>query len=261
MAGYVDIHAHVLPGIDDGPSKLADSVALARAAAGAGTVTIAATPHVRSDFPDVHIDELAQRCQEMREALTREGVPIELIGGTEASLVWAIEASDEQLWLATYRQSGTDLLVETPSGPVFALDHMLYDLRARGIRVTLAHPERSIEFQHEVQPLRDLARQGVLFQVNAESLLGRKSGVRRLAEQLCTEGLAHALASDGHRAASWRPVTKLAQGVEALTALVGSERALWMASTAPRAIVSGDELPEPPPLVSPRRRRWFFEKG
>ena len=70
-----------------------------------------------------------------------------------------------------------------------------------------------------------------------------RSGVRRLAEQLCTEGLAHVVASDGHRATSWRPVTKLAAGLEALTALVGAERARWMAAGAPRAIVEGMKLP------------------
>src|SRR5205085_3142216 len=83
LTGYVDIHAHVLPGIDDGPSALADSIALARAAAGAGTATIAATPHVRSDFPRVRVHELAERCAEVREALAREQVAIELVAGAE----------------------------------------------------------------------------------------------------------------------------------------------------------------------------------
>ena len=72
MNGYVDIHSHVLPGIDDGPGELDGALAMARAAAQAGTQTLVATPHLRSDFPDVHLDELSERCQAVREAIERE---------------------------------------------------------------------------------------------------------------------------------------------------------------------------------------------
>lgn len=251
----------MLPGIDDGPATLPDSVALAKAAAGAGTALIAATPHVRSDFPAVRVHELAGRCAEVRAALAREDVAIELVSAAEVSLMWAIDASDEELRLATYGQRGTDLLVETPLGPVFALEHLLYDLRVRGVRVTLAHPERSVEFEQGIGPLRELVRQGVLLQLNADSLLGRRSAIRRFAEQLCREGLVHAIASDGHRAESWRPVTKLAKGVEELSALVGPDRALWMAIAVPRAIVDGSGLPPAPAIVGKRSRRWFSNRS
>lgn len=263
LNGYVDIHTHVLPGIDDGPSDLDGSIAMARAAADVGILTLAATPHLRSDFPDVHVDELAARAQEVRVALEREGIPVRIVCGAEVSLVWAVEASGEDLKLATYGQRGTDLLVETPSAGIFGLDRMLYELRARGTRIILGHPERCVEFQRDPQPLRDLVTQGVLLQVNAESLIdmGRRAGVRRLAEELCSEGLAHVLASDGHRASSWRPITKLARGLEALSELVGAERALWMASDAPRAIVEGFELPQEPPVDSGKRRRWPFTRA
>jgi protein-tyrosine phosphatase len=265
VAGYVDIHTHVLPGIDDGPSDVDGAIAMARAAAEAGTAILAATPHLRADFPDVHIDELAGRCQELRDVLEREQIPVRIVAAAEVSLVWALEAleaDDEQLRLATFDQRGSDMLVETPSGSVFGLDRMLYEIRARGIRVTLAHPERSPEFQRAPERLDELVHQGVLLQVNAGSLAdaGRRSGVRKLAERLCTSGLAHALASDGHRADSWRPVTKLPRGIEALTDLVGSERALWMASDAARAIVDGERLPEAPPVVAGRRRSWLFSR-
>jgi protein-tyrosine phosphatase len=263
MANYVDIHAHVLPGIDDGPSQLADSIEMARAAAASGISAIAATPHIRSDFPDVHVGELAEQCADVRAAVEQAAIPIELVSGTECSLVWAIEAADEELRLATYGQRGTDLLIETPLGPVLAIDHLLYEVRARGIRVVLAHPERSPDFQRDPGVVRELVRQGVLLQVNAGSLLtsNRRSPVRRLAEQLCTEGLAHVLASDGHRAASWRPVTKLADGVNALAELVGAGRARWMASAVPRAVLDGAELPAAPPIETRRRRRWLFNSG
>jgi protein-tyrosine phosphatase len=259
VPGYVDIHAHVLPGVDDGPAEIGESVAMARAALETGIGTLAATPHLRSDFPDVNIDELAERCRHAQEAISAAGIEVELVCGSEASLMWAIDAGDEALRLATYRQRGTDLLVETPSAPVVALDRLIYEIRLRGVRVTLAHPERGREFQRDLEPLRRLAQQGVLLQVNAGSLLAsRRSPVRRLAEQLCREGLAHALASDGHRGTAWRPVTKLGEGVIALTELVGPARARWMVSDVPRAIVDGVELPPEPAIENGRKRRRFF---
>ena len=149
VAGYVDLHAHVLPGIDDGPSDADGALAMLRAAATAGIGTIAVTPHLRSDFPDVRVTELGRRAQELREAGEMAGIPIHIVSGAEVSLVWALEASDEQLALATYDQGGTDLLVETPNLNVVGLDSLLYRLRTKGLRVTLAHPERSVPFQRD----------------------------------------------------------------------------------------------------------------
>jgi protein-tyrosine phosphatase len=210
MTGYFDIHAHVLPGIDDGPSQIDDAVAMLRAAAGCGIATIVATPHVRSDFPGVDVHELAGRCAEMRARLADEAIVLELAGGAEVALVWAIDASEEELRLASYGQRGTDLLIETP--------------------------------------------------LTTNTLLGdaRRSPTCRLGVRLCNEGLVHALASDSHRAESWRPVTRLPEAVAAAAALLGPERARWMAVDAPAAILQGAELPEAPPIVAKRRqtRLW-----
>jgi protein-tyrosine phosphatase len=255
MPGYVDIHAHILPGIDDGPEDLAGSLVMARAAAESGITTLVATPHLRTDFPHVNVGELAKCSQALQEAIDRERIPLRIVPGAEVSLVWALEASDEELKLASCGQRGADLLIEAPSLDVAGLDSLLYGLRAKGNRVTLAHPERCPEFQREPRQLAELARQGVLLQLNADSLLGdpRRSSVAWLAQRLCANGLAHVLASDGHRGASWRPVTTLAQAVPAVTVLVGAERVRWMVQTAPAAIVEGAKLLEPPAIV---RQRW-----
>src|SRR5437588_9368643 len=108
----VDIHAHLLPGIDDGPADLEGSLAMAWAAVDAGTGTIAATPHLRTDFPDVHVEELTERCEQMRRALEQAGLPLRIVEGAEVSLSWALGAGEERLKLATYGQRGTDVVIE-----------------------------------------------------------------------------------------------------------------------------------------------------
>src|ERR1019366_7955580 len=106
MAGYVDIHAHILPGIDDGPEGLEGSLAMARAAAESGTETLAATPHVRGDFPNVRVRELAERCRALQEAIGREQIALRIVPGAEVSLAWAMDASRDELELASYAQRG-----------------------------------------------------------------------------------------------------------------------------------------------------------
>ena len=136
-------------------------------------------------------------------------------------------------------------MIETPTFNVGSLESLLYQLRSKGLRVTHAHPERDVEFQRDPARLIGLVRQGVLLQLKSESLLStpRRSDTDRLGRYLCAEGLAHALASDGHRAAGWRPVGCLADVMPAAVALVGAERAYWMMQTAPAAVIAGDELP------------------
>jgi len=258
VSGYVDLHSHVLPGIDDGAPDLPEALAMVRAAAASGTARIAATPHLSTDFPGVQVRELAGRCQELRDAAAGAGLSIEVVCGAEASLAWALEAGDEERTLASYGQRGADLLIETPALHVVGLDMLLGQLRAGGYRITLAHPERSTGFQRDPSRLAALVEQGVLLQVDASSLLAgqQRSAAHALARHLCLSGLAHAIGSDGHRASSWRPVTHLAQAAVVAAALVGRERADWMTSTAPAAIIAGMQLTDPPAVAIAKKRRW-----
>ncbi len=258
MSRYVDIHAHVLYGIDDGPADRAAAELMLRTAAKSGTATIAATPHLRSDFPDVRVDELAGRVDELRGWIADEGLGIELISGGEVGLVWALDADDRALRLSSYGQLGRDLLIETPD-TVVGLEALLYQVRTRGFRITLAHPERCRDFQRDPSTVEGLVERGVLLQINAEGLLGdpRRSPTARLAQRLCLDGLAHALASDSHRATNWRPVSVMPVAVAAAAELVGAERAEWLAVDSPAAIISGRPLPEAPPVVTQPRARWW----
>lgn len=262
MSGLVDIHAHILPGIDDGPPDLDGALAMARAAVTAGIGTLAATPHLRADFPGVSLQEIAPLTRELQARLDAEEIPLSLVAGAEISLSWAVDARPSELKLAAFGDSGSDLLIEAPSVSAVGLGHMLLGLRSRGFRVTLAHPERNPDFQRDPPALDALVEQGVLLQVNASSLLATRRGVGpgSLARALCERGILHALASDGHRGAHRRPVGVLADAVELAASLVGREQALWMARDAPAAILAGKPLPERPPLARARRRAGLFAK-
>lgn len=252
LSAMVDLHSHLLPGIDDGPEDVAGSVELARAAAAQGTRILAATPHLRGDFPDVRPDELGARCHEIRTAIREAGVELEVVQGGEAGLMWAVHATDGDLRSGSYGARGTDLLVESPYGPLTdTFEELLFSLALRGYRVLLAHPENNPTFQASPERLRALVERGVLLQVTARSLIrpGRRKGPRPLAESLVREGLAHVLASDAHSGGEHRPPV-LGAGVAAAAALVGEARARWMAEDAPAAILAGEPLPGAPPSAA-----------
>ena len=253
----IDLHSHLLPGIDDGAPDLEHALDLARAAADQGTRVLAATPHLRADFPDVRPEELAPRCDEIRAAIAEAGVELEVVQGGEAGVMWAVNASDDELRAGSYGARGTDLLVETPYGPLNdTFEQLLFTLPDRGYRLLLAHPENNPTFQRTPERLHDLVERGVLLQVTARSLIrsDHKRGPRPLAESLVRDGFAHVLASDAHSGHQLRPPA-LGAGAAAATLLVGERRALWMVEDAPAAILAGEALPEPPPAETAGRAR------
>ena len=258
----IDLHSHLLPGIDDGPPDLTGALELARAAAADGVRVLAATPHLRADHPSVRPAELRDRADIVRAALTREGVGIDVVVGGEVDLLWAQQADELTLRQVSYGQRGTDLLVEAPYGELPArLEDMVFNLAAQGFRVLLAHPERSAGFRADPRRLRALVDRGSLLQLTAGSLVGptRHSRIRRFAQQLVREGLAHVIASDAHGGDIER--AGLSAGVAA-AAEVAPQRAEWMVTEAPAAILSGEALPEPPAERAGRRaRRWPRRAG
>jgi protein-tyrosine phosphatase len=252
----IDLHSHLLPGIDDGAPDLEHALDLARAAADQGTRVLAATPHLRADFPDVRTEELASRCDEIRAAIAHAGIDLEVVQGGEAGVMWAVNAGDDDLRAGSYGARGTDLLVETPYGPLNdVFEQLLLTLADRGYRLLLAHPENNPTFQRSPERLHELVERGVLLQVTARSLIrpDRKKGPRALAESLVGDGAAHVLASDAHSGHELRPPA-LGAGAAAAAALVGEERARWLVQDAPAAILAGEPLPEPPPAERMERR-------
>ena len=251
----IDLHCHILPGIDDGPADMEGSVELAQAMADAGVRTVAATPHIHPNFPDVRPAELAGRAADLQAAAPE----VEIVQAGEVDVFWAARASDDDLRAVSFGARGTDLLIETPYGalpPVF--EDTLFRITARGYRVLLAHPERSPDLRVDPARLSALVARGALLQVTAAALVGRvpRSGMRRFAADLVRERVAHVIASDAHRAGSGR--ASVPDGVAAAAA-VAPGYAEWMATDAPAEILAGEPLPTPPAGRTRRRlsRRRF----
>lgn len=253
-----DLHVHLLPGLDDGPSDEDEAIALAAKLAGDGVRRVATTPHLRGDYPDVRPDELAARTAGLQERIDRERIDLDLVTAGEVAIEWAMAASDEDLRLVSYGQRGEDVLIETPYGPLPAIfEELLFRVTARGYRILLAHPERNHTLQNDPVRLGRMVEQGVLVQITASALASseRRSRSRRLARDLLRDGHAHVIASDSHGAIQR---AALSQGVAAASELVPN-RAQWMVTEAPHAIVMGEPLPEAP-VDAPPKRLAFLDR-
>jgi protein-tyrosine phosphatase len=235
----IDLHTHVLPGIDDGARSLDDSRALAREAAATGVSVLAATPHVRGDFPTT-AEMMEGAVAEVRADFAEQGIPVEVVHGAEIdlSLLWAIPP--QELHRLTLAQTGRYLLLEFPyRGWPLALDSAVMRLIELGVTPLLAHPERNPEVQDRPDRLRRLVDAGALVQVTAASLDGvRDRAAQGAAYRLLELGLVHVLASDAHGAHISRP----GMG-DAVRSLGDPELARYLTVEVPEAILAGDPVP------------------
>jgi protein-tyrosine phosphatase len=258
----IDLHAHILPGLDDGPRDTAGALAMARAATAAGTRAVATTSHINVSF-GLSVEDLAEARSALEGELAAAGIELELLPGGEVAPERLPDLSDDELRALTLGPGGC-ILLECPFTPVgSAMELMVADLHRRGFTVLLAHPERSSTFQREPARLQRLVEMGATGQVTAGALAGGfGETAKRAALRMLEAGHVHVIASDSHDPAHRPPDLRLADRM--LAARYGDieEQVRWMTEDAPAALVAGTPLPPRPPLPRPAgvrgrlRRAW-----
>jgi protein-tyrosine phosphatase len=254
----IDLHCHVLPGIDDGPDAIEGSLAIARAARDAGIDTLVATPHVNARTPnDAHT--IATRVRELNVRLRQEHIAVEVLPGAEVAMTHLDEIEPAELSRLTLG-GGEWLLVEPPFTLVApGLESLVTGVQRQGHRVVLAHPERCPALQRDRRVVPSLVEAGVLMSITAGSLVGRFGGeVRSYAMELAQEELIHNVTSDAHDSVRRRPglAEEIRQaGLAPLTD--------WLTRAVPCAVLEGGEIPQRPArTIKParRRRRWSLRR-
>ena len=237
----IDLHCHILPGVDDGALDIRDSAGMARQAAADGIEAICATPHIRHDH-DVRIDEISARVKAVNRRLREEGVPVEVLKGGEVAETAAMGLSEEELARLALGD-GRWILLEPAPGPLDdSLLRCVEHLAERGHRTLIAHPERHLS-EDMFERIEGLIGAGALVQATADFFLRERMATGMVA--LAEAGLIHVLSSDAHSSHGGRPV-HLSTAVEILAELPSlREHVSWIAEAAPRAIVAGEELSAP----------------
>ena len=259
----IDLHCHLLPGIDDGAKDLATSLAMARIAAADGIRTTACTPHIYPGLFENDSAGIAAGIGHLRDALANEGIGLRLVAGTDAHLTPEL-LPRLRAGTAPTLAGGRYFLLEPPHHVAPPrLEETVFNLLAAGYIPVVTHPERLSWIEDHYEIFVELVKKGAWMQVTAGSLTGRFGAAAQYwGERMLDEGWVHILATDSHGVTRRPPL--LAEGQRAAERWVGATEALHLVETRPQGILNNeepDQLPAIPALsiAKPSRahRSWF----
>lgn len=259
----IDLHNHILPGLDDGAANLDESVAISRQFVEEGVVRIAATPHVNPE-ERLNLGHALQleKLEELRQALQSALIHLSVVSGCELYLT--PEAADllqagMALPLGDSRAVLTELSLFASQAPLYFEDS-LFRLQLAGYQPLIAHPERYPFVQRRIQALDEIINRGVILQLTAPSLLGHYGArVRHTAERLLRRGSYAVAASDRHHPDQDRSLRALHARIAALTT---EDVADLLLRINPARLLAGEPVirPETHDEVKVGLLDWLFRK-
>lgn len=238
----IDLHTHVIPGVDDGARSWEEAVAMCRMAWEDGTKTLVATPHRFNGVYDHDAHYIENQLSELRERLQKEQVELEVLQGGELySRPDLPTLLAEEPALSLNRTSRYFLLefphsILPPNAP-----QLIFQLALKNFIPIIVHPERNLYLQRKIDLLEDLVKQGALCQITAMSVTG-EFGFKpaECAEELLRRNCVHAIASDAHNIKGRPPL--LSKAYQEVTQRFGADRARDLFETFPRKILNGETI-------------------
>jgi protein-tyrosine phosphatase len=239
---FVDIHCHLLPGIDDGAASWDETLAMARLAVAEGIETIVCTPHQLGSFGQNRGDDVRALTQRTREFLAGRGVPLNVLPGADVRIEDGMLdglAKGDVLTLGDHRRH---VLLELPHELYFPLERLLEQLASRQMVGILSHPERNQGLQRQPGLIGPLVEAGCLMQLTAGSLIGGFGpDIQRFSEWLLGEGLVHFVSTDAHSSKSRRP--RMRKAFDRIVELTDRETAVDLCGRHPAAVAAGGDVP------------------
>ncbi|MEC0344802.1 tyrosine-protein phosphatase [Peribacillus frigoritolerans] len=223
----IDIHCHILPGVDDGSVDMKESLNMARKAVEAGITDIFATPHHLNEKYVNFKKDIINRAVRLNESLRQNNIPLIIHLGQEVRIHRDIFTSLEKEEILTLNDNGKYLLLELPSGrvPTYTQE-VIYELLLKGITPIIVHPERNKELIENHKLLFELVQEGALTQLTSSSIIGLfGKNVKSFSNKIIDHNLAHFIATDAHDIGS-RGFT-LQQAYETITKAYGIERTFY----------------------------------
>lgn len=253
----VDIHCHILPGIDDGSKSWQTSIKLAKAAVRDGVTHAVCTPHTLNGRYLNHKKDVIKLTQEFQEKLDAENIPLVVFPGQEVRISGELPKALDEDDILFLDEEGQYMLLEFPSDdvPAYAKD-MIFQVMQRGIIPVVVHPERNSRILKDPSIVQDLIEQGCLIQITASSYLGTfGKEIENLSEQLVEAGQCACFASDAHDLP--KREYQYSEALAKLKEKMGEEKAEEFRQNA-KAIVNGENVQLNWRPLKKKKRFWLF---
>ncbi len=243
----IDLHNHILPGLDDGSDSIEKSLKMARIAVDDGVKVIVATPHSYNGVYKTGPDKILKEVERFNQSLQEEGIPLLVLPGADVHLDIALIRDIKNHKVMTVNNNKRYIMLELPPfGLPQDLSVFIWKLKLSGATPVFTHPERNETVQEDINILYDFIMQGALSQLTAMSLTGEfGKKARKCAVSLLKYNLAHIIASDAHSVKRRPPV--LSKAVKAAGRIVGHDQALRMVTDIPGKIIEGVQISFPEP--------------
>ncbi|RCW77379.1 tyrosine-protein phosphatase [Saliterribacillus persicus] len=254
----IDIHCHILPGIDDGAKHTEESVRMAKAAIAQGIDTIIATPHHLNGSYTNTKQDILQMVDSLNNRLQEENIPLTVLPGQETRIYGEMIADLEVGALLPLNETSGYLFVELPSNHVPRYTkQLMFDLQMQGIKPIIVHPERNKELLENPNILFDLVRDGTLTQVTAGSVAGKfGKKIKKFSLQLIESNLTHFIATDAHNTTSRGFVMQEANSV--IKDEFGSSMVYWFMENTQFLINGENVVGEAPEKIKKKKILGFF---
>jgi len=238
----IDLHCHILPGVDDGPELLDESIEMCRIAVNDGISKLVCTPHhVVGKYTNTR-ENILGCVEELQSSINSEHIPLILYPGCEIRLDLNLVEDIKTGKLLTMNDSGRYIILELPNEALPTnIEKIISSLIFSGIIPIVSHPERNHAIQNDPEILYQLVQLGALAQLTASSLTGRVgSKIEKFSALLLEHKLAHMLVTDAHSSKQRRPT--LSKGLKRLKTVVGEKAATDMIETIPEKILNGEDI-------------------
>lgn len=252
----IDLHCHILPGLDDGPATIEESLMMAKEAEKAGITTIVATPHHKNELFHNAKKAVEASTASLNKELKSASINVQILPGQEIRIYGEIIRDLENGELLALGGNSFYLLIEFPSSyvPQYT-EQLLFDIQMKGIVPIIAHPERNKEFIQYPDKLYRLVKNGAATQITAASYAGRfGKKIQRFTDKLIEANLTHFIASDAHNTSSRG--FHMAKAYERLRKKSGIDFVHYFQENAER-IVSGQHIHKEPPERILLKKKFF----
>lgn len=249
----IDLHCHLLPGLDDGSKSLEQSIEMARMAEADGVRIVACTPHITPGIYDNEGPQIRNAVENLATHLFELGINLYLVPGADVHIAPNLAAGIRSGRVLTIADSRYFLFEPPHHVAPPRLEEFVRDLLAEGIVPVITHPERLSWIDTHFSAIRRLFMSGAWIQLTAGSITGQfGSQARYWSELMLDEGMVHLIASDAHNARRRNP--RLSEARAVVAERLGEEEAERLCLTRPMGIVSNQaplQIVPPPALLMP----------